>query len=174
MKLKNGLDLHIDKAKRLDAPKLIEYLNIVGGESDNLLFGENGFHMSIEAEGNFIDSLSNSKTSALFVGKIEDEIVCVGSIMAPQKIRISHQADLAISVKKKHWNIGIGSLLMKFIIDFAKENGQTEILHLGVRSDNVNALNLYKKMGFIEIGKYEKFFKINGEYFDEILMNLYL
>lgn len=174
MKLRNNLELHIDKAKRSDAFKIIEYLNIVGGESDNLLFGANGFHMSVEAEENIIDNLSNSKTSALFVGKIEDEIVCVGSIMAPQKARIAHQADLAISVKKKYWHIGIGSQIINTMINFAKENGQTEILHLGVKSDNTNAQNLYRNMGFIEIGKYEKFFKINGEYFDEILMNLYL
>ncbi|MEG0904332.1 MAG: GNAT family N-acetyltransferase [Lachnospiraceae bacterium] len=173
-KLKNDFDLYIEKAKRSDARQIIEYLNMVGGESDNLLFGLNGFHMSVEQEEIFIDNLSNSKTSALFVGKISEEIVCIGSILAPQKTRIAHQADLAVSVKKKYWNIGIGSALIIKMINFAKENGQTEILHLGVKSDNINAIKLYQKMGFVEIGKHNKFFKINNKFFDEILMDLYL
>ena len=173
MKLKNNMKLEIDKAVKTDAVQIIEYLNIVGGESDNLLFGANEFHMSVEAEEVFIENLLSSKTSALFVGKIEDEVVCVGSFMALNKLRIAHQADLAISVKKNYWNIGVGTQLMQNMIDFAKGNGQTEILHLGVKSDNINAQNLYKKMGFIEIGKYKNFFKINGNYYDEILMNLY-
>ena len=63
---------------------------------------------------------------------------------------------------------------MKELIEFAKMNGRTEIIHLGVKADNVNAIKLYKNMGFEEIGVYKKFFKINGLYYDEILMNLYL
>lgn len=174
MKLKNDMILHINKADKTDAHQIIEYLNLVGGESDNLLFGANDFHMSVEVEQNFIENLADSKVSALFVGKIADEIVCVGSIMAPPRKRIAHQADLAISVKKKYWGLGIGTHLIQTVITFAQENGQTEILHLGVKNDNVTAINLYKKMGFNEIGRYKNFFKIAGKYYDEILMNLYL
>ena len=174
MKLKNGLQIEISKAKCSDAAEMIEYLNIVGGESDNLLFGKNGFAITVEEEECFIENLLNSKTSALLVGKIDDKIVCVGSLTSPHHKRISHQSDLAISVKKNYWNLGVGTHLMHSLINFAKENGQTEILHLGVRSDNHNAITLYRKMGFIEIGKYDRFFKINNEYFDEVLMNLYL
>jgi len=43
-----------------------------------------------------------------------------------------------------------------------------------VKSDNKRAIALYKKMGFQEIGVYPKYTKINGIYFDDILMNLYL
>lgn len=174
MQLRNDTILQIDKAIKIDAPKIIEYLNVVGGESDNLLFGANDFHMSVKAEEKFIENLTDSKVSALYVGKIENEVVCVGSIMTPLKERISHQADLAVSVKKKYWGLGIGTHLMQTMIDFAKKNGQTEILHLGVKAENLTALSLYKKMGFHEIGRHEKFFKINGKYYDEILMDLYL
>lgn len=174
MKLRNGMTLQIGKATKQDAKEIIEYLNIVGGESDNLLFGANGFQMTVEGEENFISSLADKTTSTLLIGKIDNEIVCLGNIFAPQRARIAHQADLAVSVKKKFWGLGIGTCLMQSIIEFAKENGQTEILHLGVKADNIAAISLYKKMGFIEIGRYPNFFKIQGQYWDEILMNLYL
>ncbi len=64
--------------------------------------------------------------------------------------------------------------MMNELINFVKGNDITEIIHLGVNSNNVNAISLYKKLGFIEIGRYERFFKFNDSYGDEILMNLYL
>lgn len=174
MELKNGMKLKIEKAKRHDAGQVLDYLNLVGGESDNLLFGANEFTMSLEAEEEFIENLETSKVSALFVGKIDNEVVCIGSAMAPLRQRIAHQAEVAISVKKKYWGLGIGTHLMQAIIDFSRQNGTTEILHLGVRYGNDEAINLYRKMGFEEMGRYHNFFKINGQYYDEILMNLNL
>lgn len=174
MRLKNDMILQINKAAKGDAAGLVELLNLIGGESDNLLFGANGFQMTAEAEEIFIENLQESDVSALLVGKIEDEIVCVGSIMTSTRERISHQAELSLSVKKKYWGLGIGTYLMEAMISFAKRNGQTEILHLGVKNDNINAINLYKKMGFHEVGRHKNFFKIEGNYYDEILMDLYL
>ena len=55
-----------------------------------------------------------------------------------------------------------------------KANGVTEIIHLGVRADNVRAIRLYQDLGFEEVGRFPGFFKIDGQYYDEILMNLYL
>lgn len=130
--------------------------------------------MTAGEEEIFIENLLESDVSALLVGKIENEIVCVGSIMTSPRERISHQAELSISVKKKYWGLGIGTHLMEAMISFAKRNGQTEILHLGVKNDNINAINLYEKMGFHEVGRHENFFKIEGNYYDEILMDLYL
>jgi len=49
-----------------------------------------------------------------------------------------------------------------------------EVLHLGVKEENERGVRLYEKMGFKEIGRYPKFFKIDGEYYDEVLMNLYI
>jgi Acetyltransferases, including N-acetylases of ribosomal proteins len=172
--LKNGMLLTLRKAKKEDAAAIIPYLNQVGGESDNLLFGKNEFRLTIADEEAFIERLEGSQTSALFIGLIEDEIVCVLSLMASPKPRIAHQADIALSVKKKFWHMGIATAAMQHAIEFARESGQIEILHLGVRADNERAISVYERAGFTRIGLYPKFFKINGAYCDEILMNLYI
>jgi len=174
MKLKNGHDLLIRKAEKKDAQLLLDYLNVVGGESDNLLFGANEFNMTVEQEEGFIESINSSKTSVLLVGFIKGKVVCIGSLLAPSRKRISHQGDVAMSVLREFWGHGIGTILMNEIIDFAKNTQKLEILHLGVKSDNSRAIELYEKMGFQEIGCYPKFFNINNVYHDEILMNLYL
>ncbi len=174
MKLKNGLILNIEKAKKEDAAGIIEYLNLVGGESDNLLFGADEFNISVSEEEDFIEKFSFSDTSAIFLGKVGNEIVSVATVISQQRARISHQADVAVSVKKKFWNNGIATNMMSEIISFAKQNKKTEVLHLGVKEDNTSAIYLYEKMGFEKIGEYKNFFKIQEKYYAEILMNLYL
>lgn len=55
-------------------------------------------------------------------------------------------------------------------IDFAKKAG-FEQLELGVFADNDRALCLYKKMGFEEIGRIPRAFRLpDGSYIDEITM----
>ncbi len=64
-------------------------------------------------------------------------------------------------VKKEYRNRGIGSEILTFLINKAKEMGFSEIT-LGVDKTNENALHLYRKHGFTEVlfdGKDE-----NGEY----------
>ncbi len=65
-------------------------------------------------------------------------------------------------VKKEYRNQGIGSEILAFLIEKAKEMGFSEIT-IGVDKDNVNALHLYRKHGFTEVlfdGADE-----NGEFF---------
>ena len=65
-------------------------------------------------------------------------------------------------VKKEYRNRGIGSEILKYLIDKAVEMGFDEMT-IGVDKDNVSALHLYKKHGFTEVlfdGADE-----NGEYF---------
>lgn len=174
MILKNGMVLTIEKATKDDAEKVVNYLNVVGGESDNLTFGLNGFGSTVEAEEEFIENLLTSNTSAMFIGKVDGEIMCVGNVTGYKRERLAHQSDIAISVKKEFWGMGVGSCLMQTMIDFARGTGTTEILHLGVRAGNETAMKLYRKMGFEEIGRNKNLFKIQGVYHDEILMNLYL
>ncbi len=172
--MKNGKELIIEKAKVSDAKAIVEYLNVVGGESDNLLFGKGEFRLSVEQEEAHIENLNKTETSALFIGKVEGEIVSVASFSSAPRKRIAHHGDLAISVKKEFWGLGIGYAMIEKVKEFGKENGVTKIIHLGVRSDNVNAIKLYKKCGFEEIGVFKDYFKIDDEYFDEILMNCYI
>ncbi len=65
-------------------------------------------------------------------------------------------------VKKEYRNRGIGSTILSFLIEKAKEMEFKEMT-IGVDKDNANALHLYRKFGFTQVlfdGSDE-----NGEYF---------
>lgn len=170
MKLKDGRELTLRKAEKADAANILAYLNQVGGESDNLLFGKDEMQLPVEAEEEFIQSTNACKTSVLLVGLVENEIACVGSISASSRERIAHLGEVAVSVAKKYWRLGIGEALMKELIAFARQTGKLKTLYLGVRDGNDGAIALYHKLGFVEYGRFPGFFCINGQFEDELLM----
>ena len=162
------------EAEPSDAGKFLEYCKTVGGETDNLTFGAEGIPFSISQEADFIRKYSGNPDSVMLVAFDEGELIGTGAVsVVSGRERFAHRREIAISVRKDYWGNGVGSNLMKLLIDFCKKTG-AEALELEVRSDNERAIALYKKFGFEKIGCNEKFFKINGEFFGADYMNLYL
>ena len=165
----HGVNIMIKEAKPEDADKLIEYTKIVGAQTDNLSFGKEGAGDTPEVE-EFIKRISSDPKSVMYFAWKNDDIVGCANISG-MKRRMSHRANFAISVVKSEWGSGIGSALLEKCISFAKDNG-IEIINLDTRSDNLRAISLYKKFGFVKIGQMPAFSKINGEYIDADLMYL--
>ena len=174
IELNNGKTLVLREANINDAEGILKYLNVVGGESDNLLFEENEFQLTVEQEKGYIETMRENDNALMVIGVINGEIISIAQVAAPPRKRIVHNGELAISVKKEYWSMGIGTEIMKLLIDFAKKTGVIKNISLGVKSDNEKAIKLYEKMGFEKVGAHKNFFNINGVYYDEILMDLYL
>ncbi len=164
--------LVIKEAQPSDALAVINYLNIVGGESDNLLFGKNGFSMSVEEEKKILKSWNDDPNCIMLLGFIDDEIVSSALIRNVNRERIAHNGEVAISVLRAYWHQGIGSKMLQALIDFAHESPNLMQLRLGVRASNTNAIALYEKHGFLNVGRHRNYFLLNGQYDDEILMDL--
>jgi len=84
------------------------------------------------------------------------------------------KAEFAILIAgETHQGKGYGSLYTKFMIDYAFNELNIRKITLSLLSDNLHALSLYKKYGFIREGllKDEQF--KNGNYHDVILMALF-
>lgn len=174
VKLKNGMDLIQRNAEEIDAEQMIKYLNIIGGESDNLLFGKDGFRLNLGQEREYLKSAKEDPNTLMLLGFIDDNIVSVAHISASNRARIAHNSEIAISVKKEYWHMGIGHAQMNELITYAKNNGKTRNITLGVRHVNENAIKLYEKCGFTKVGVHKNFFNIDGTFYDEILMDLFL
>ncbi|WP_459479684.1 GNAT family N-acetyltransferase [Clostridium saccharoperbutylacetonicum] len=174
IQLKNGQILKLRKPVANDAEKMIEYLNTVGGESDNLLFGKGEFLLTVEQEVEYINRINNDTNTFMIVGIINDSIVSVAQISSPSRKRISHNSELAISVRRDYWGVGIGSALMEELIQFAKKHSIIKNISLGVKASNSKAIRLYEKYGFVKVGVHKNYFYVNGSYDDEILMDLYI
>ncbi|GAA0088407.1 GNAT family N-acetyltransferase [Clostridium perfringens] len=172
--LKDSKNLILRKPLEYDAENIIKYLNTVGSESNNLLFGKGEFPLTVEQEKAYISRINQSSNSFMVLGTINNEIVSVAQLSSPNMKRISHNSAIAISVKKDYWNIGIGSAVMEELIKFAKDKGSIKTISLGVREYNNIAIKLYEKYGFKKIGTHKNYFNIEETYYDKILMDLYI
>ena len=151
----------IEKAVPKDAEAILQYLKQVGGETDNLTFGEEGVPFTVEEEAEYLAGLEASKDSIMLVAKEDGAIIgCANLNRQPR--RMSHRGGIGLSVLKAYWNRGIGGQLIESLIEFAKSNG-VEIVDLQVRSDNAPAIHLYEKYGFVKIGTHPAFHKIGEE-----------
>lgn len=163
-------NFEIVRAQAEDAAALLDYLKIVGGETDNLSFGAEGVPLDVEAEKAYLGVQAQSQDNIQLLAKANGEIIVTASLNRKQR-RMGHRAEFGISLKKAWWGCGAASALTERILAFAKETG-VEQVNLEVRSDNKRAIALYEKFGFRKLCTFPGFFKINGEMIDFDLMNL--
>ena len=85
--------------------------------------------------------------------------------------RTSHSGMFSMFILKEFREIGIGSMLLETLLEWAEKNPIIEKVTLAVFSTNTRAQNLYRKSGFTEEGRCPKDMKLNdGTYIDSVLM----
>lgn len=172
--LKNGKLLTLRRSQPSDAQQILDYLNVIGGESNNLMFGKNGYmHMTIAQEAEYLERLNASPSTLSLAGFLGGRLISLSQVRGEPPLRAAHNFELSITVAKEFWGLGAGSASMAEMIRFAKEHG-ARIIHLGVRAGNNAAIGLYEKFGFEKAGAHRDFFCIDGIYYDEILMDLFI
>ena len=152
---------------------MIAYAKVVGGETDFLLMDENGIEgLTLAGEEEWIKNTLDTPNTKMFLGFVGDELVLLCDVRAALRKRVAHVAGIAISVKRDYWSLGVGSIAMRAMIDFAKSTGELRTLSLEVREGNERAIALYQRFGFVEAGRHKARINVRGTYYDEILMDL--
>jgi RimJ/RimL family protein N-acetyltransferase len=170
--LKNGMELIIRKATKEDSVKIIEYMSFIGGESDNLTFGDNELNMSLEKEEELIENMNKKDNSIMLVALIDGDIVALISFSGGERKRMRHIGEFGITVRKAYWNLGVGSVLLEYLIHWAKSTSIIRKIDLRVRTDNENGIKLYEKYGFQEEGIIKRHFYINEKFYNCFQMGL--
>lgn len=168
----NNKKIVIRKAKKSDARALIEYLNIIGGESDYLTFGPGQFGRSVEQEEEFIVNALNKENALFIIAEVNGKVVGNLNFSGGIRQRTAHVGEFGVSILKEYWGNGIGEELVKYLINWSKSSGMIRKINLRVRTDNTRGISLYNKLGFLEEGIIKRDFLINGEFYDSLLMGL--
>ena len=88
----------IERARTEDAAALLDYLKIVGGETENLSFGAEGVPLSLEAEQDYLRSQCESTDNVQYLAKVYGEIIGTASLNRKPR-RMSHRGEFGISLK---------------------------------------------------------------------------
>ena len=122
----------------------------------------------LDATVNFIRSLSEYDRA--FVAVENGEIAGMAVMLKNRCFTRRHSAKLAVMVAPYYQEKGVGSSLMKRLMDEADEKLGLRRIELLVLTDNIPAISLYKKFGFkIEATRKNAAVK-DGKFVDEYFM----
>ena len=86
---------------------------------------------------------------------------------------LKHKAGFGITVHDKYQDRGLGTLLTEYMLEIAKKRKLRKV-SLVVRVDNARAIHVYAKCGFkIEATLKDEHF-IDGKYYDDHIMSIFL
>ncbi len=170
--LKNNQVLVLREAEPRDAEKMLAYIEQIASESDNITRGPGEFTMTVEQEREFLQASAASFTSLFLVAEIGGEIAGNLGFRGGDRPRLRHAGEFGISVLKKYWNLGIGGHLLAYLINWARTTGVIRKIDLLVRTDNLPAIHLYEKWGFVHEGCITRHMYMRGEFVDCYAMGL--
>ncbi|XOW21446.1 GNAT family N-acetyltransferase [Lactococcus cremoris] len=138
-------ELIVREASGLDSPKVIDFLNKVGAESNFLTIDEVGILMSEAEMTEFLNQQAEKDNNAFLLLSL---VRNAGFYIADYHYRIRHIAELFIAVAQDFQGYGIGSILLEDALDWIKEVGLIKRLELTVQARNHKARHLYEKFDF--------------------------
>ena len=115
-------------------------------------------------------SSKSNEGDILLVAVDNDEVIGQISLFGNTRMRRRHAAMLGLAVIGHAQNKGVGSALMKAMIDYADRWTTFLRIELEVYADNSNAIALYKKFGFEHEGLLRNYSLRNGRFEDMISM----
>ncbi len=164
--------LIIESAKVEEAEEIIAFMKNVDQETDFLIREEGEFDLTVEQEEEFIRNKMRDRQEVFLKARLEGKIVGTVGFSTPKQQRYRHQGEFGMAVLKDYWGYGIGSNLLKVLIDWADQAGYSRIC-LRVDATNQRAREVYNRLDFKEEGLLEKNKRMkNGLYRDEIVMAL--
>jgi RimJ/RimL family protein N-acetyltransferase len=166
-----GENLIIRPACPSDADALVETLEEVSNEGIYLLHDH---ATRTPAEQERIIRYLDWSRNLIAVASLDNQIVGgMGLFVGGTSPKSQTFCNLGIHIVRRARSLGIGSMLMTYGIDWARERNYHKIC-LSVFSTNHRALSLYKKLGFVVEGIRREQYYFRDQWVDEILMAKFL
>ena len=101
-------------------------------------------------------------------------IVGEANLRGSRRRALQHSVELGLSVKQGWRDRGVGTALIRALIDWARATGIVTRIELRVYARNARAIHVYEKLGFEREGCRRRAIFQDGEYQDDLFMALLL
>ena len=120
-----------------------------------------------------IAALDGADNGHYLVAETAGELVGHGMLDPLPLAAVRHVVHLTLAVHPGWQGRGVGRALLERLIEWASAAPAVEKIELNVRSTNTQAQTLYRKLGFTEIGRWQRRVKVApGQYVDDVAMEL--
>lgn len=170
--LKDGRAVTLRPAQIEDAAQLLQTIKEYVKDSKYIPKIDDEIKITIKEEEEWIHSFIQKENCILIIATFNGKIIGNLDITGNSRIIMQHTAVIGMGMLSEWRNSGLGTALMQYTIEWAMANPILELLWLQVYTENKLALNLYRKMGFVENGIIKDYFKQDGRYYNNLTMSL--
>jgi ribosomal protein S18 acetylase RimI-like enzyme len=126
-----------------------------------------------QQERDYIASLSDRE--GIFLAQVDDRVVGFQSLdlWAKYTDSFDHVGVMGTIILPQWRRQGIGRRLAEQTLQFARANGYEKVV-IYVRAGNAGAQAFYRNLGFVPKGVLARQVKIDGQYEDEVFLELFL
>ena len=170
--LKNGKKVVLRPELPTDTEMLWEmFSTLLKASLDNLV--EPFTRERIEGWTNNIDYDKNLPILAVAEKERKARIIGSASLSFYSTEANRHKAELGITIHDDYQNLGLGTIMIKHLLDIARRKGLKKVFLL-VTATNSRAIHVYEKCGFKIEAKLEKEHSREGKLEDDYRMALFL
>ena len=168
---RNGQPITIRTAQPEDATALLAYIRAVAAETEFFIFEPDEFPKTDDEERKWIQDHLDHPQQIVLLAEAGGTIIGNVSFENGPCRRIAHRGTLGIAVVKEWRGQGVGTVLLETLLAWATAESLIEKVCLEVFATNVDAIRLYRKLGFVEEGLRPKDIKFGpGRYVDTLAM----
>jgi RimJ/RimL family protein N-acetyltransferase len=172
------LQVQVRRAQPDDAGAIIELVKGICAEGDvDLPMEPDEFPHTLEEERKFLDDVGKSDNSVFLVAETADgRIVGICNAGGGKRRALRHAVTIGISVHREFRGRGVGTALLRELVDWARATGVVKRIELSVYARNERAIHVYEKLGFVHEGRRRKAARDRqtGELIDDFVMALLL
>ena len=146
---KDGRTATLRSAQLGDAAEMVRYLVDVCGETEFLLaYPEERQNLTIERERAFLTNIAEDDNELMLTAWVDGQLAGVANINFSTRLKMRHRANVAISIRRAYWRLGLGTAMLTELVDVAKARPEVRQVELEFIEGNSRAQALYEKVGF--------------------------
>lgn len=168
---KSGRQITLRQPQPDDAQLLFNYNHTLEIEDTFTLLNPS-FPVTLQEETDYLSAILKrlrAKWQVMYLAFDHGLMIGSGQVTVQGRRRM-HVGNFGISLLKTYRHDGLGEQLSRLIIAEAKEVLHVTLITLDVFANNETALNLYRKLGFIDYGRLPNGLKYKDHFIDSILM----
>lgn len=161
----------IRQAQPDDAEKMLDYLRVIADEPNNgiSLSSSDELKQTVERQIEINTDALNSDDRIIFIAEADSQVI--GLLNCGNKEGgYVHTFSLGVTVCKEWRDQGVGTAMMKHLIQWCEANTKCHRLELQVFSYNSRAIYVYQKLGFVHEGVRKESFYKKGQFLDLVYM----
>jgi RimJ/RimL family protein N-acetyltransferase len=171
----SGKAFLIRTAQPDDAAALIDYFRCLTQEPELFVLEPDEFPTTEEKERQWVVEHLEHPGKIVLLAEAEGTIIGNVSFENGPFRRVAHRGSFGIAVLKEWRGAGVGTALLRTFLEWAEANPLIEKVGMDVFALNQRAIQLYRRLGFVEEGRRPNEVKLGpGQYVDTVAMHRFV